>query len=239
MSTLRYRRVLVKISGEALAGEREGGYDPVVLTQFAGEVAALHRAGAQVGLVLGGGNLCRGAELAQAGIDRVVADHIGMLATLMNALAMQDALGKLGVPAQVLSALPVNAVCEGFNRRRALELLAQGSVVLCAGGTGNPLFTTDTAASLRAIELEAELLIKATKVDGVYTADPARDPEAEFLPQLNYAEVIAQELAVMDLTAILLCRDHALPLRVLNIFHPGALLRVIQGEAVGSLVTSV
>ncbi len=236
MSSLRYRRVLIKLSGESLAGTGSGGWDAALLRQFAAELATLHQAGAQVGLVIGGGNLCRGSELAQAGVARPTADGIGMLATLMNALAMQDALEKQGVPAQVLSALPVAALCEPFNRARALRLLDQGQMVLCAAGTGNPLFTTDTAASLRAIELGAELLIKATKVEGIYTADPRKDPKAVLLPQLSYAEALQRELGVMDLTALVLCRDHRLPLRVLDIFCPGNLLRVLQGVAVGSLV---
>lgn len=236
MSALRYRRVLIKLSGESLAGEGSGGWNSALLRQFAGELATLQRAGAQVGLVVGGGNLCRGSELALAGVERPTADGIGMLATLMNALAMQDALGKQGVAAHVLSALPVATLCEPFNRQRALALLAQGEIVLCAAGTGNPLFTTDTAASLRAIELGAELLIKATKVEGIYTADPRKDPQAVLLPRLSYADALQRELGVMDLTALVLCRDHHLPLRVLDIFSPGNLLRVLRGEAVGSLV---
>ncbi len=233
-----YRRILLKLSGEALMGTGTDGIDPEVLDRYASEVQALVTAGVQVALVIGGGNLFRGAGLAARGMDRVTGDHMGMLATVMNALAMQDALARLQVPARVLSALPIAQVCESYDRRRALRHLDKGRVTLLAAGTGNPFFTTDSAASLRAIEIGAEVLIKATKVDGIYSADPLRDPSAIRYPRISYAQVLRDGLQVMDTTAIVLCRDHHLPLRVMNINEPGALQRLIRGEDVGSLVVS-
>ncbi len=233
-----YHRILLKLSGEALMGTGTDGIDPEVLDRYAGEVQALVTAGVQVALVIGGGNLFRGAGLAARGMDRVTGDHMGMLATVMNALAMQDALTRLQVPARVLSALPIAQVCESYDRRRALRHLDKGRVTLLAAGTGNPFFTTDSAASLRAIEIGAEVLIKATKVDGIYSADPLRDPSAIRYPRISYAQVLRDGLQVMDTTAIVLCRDHHLPLRVMNINEPGALQRLIRGEDIGSLVVS-
>ncbi|NEX20361.1 UMP kinase [Thiorhodococcus mannitoliphagus] len=238
MTALVYRRILLKLSGEALMGEGTHGIDPDVLERFAHEVQALVEAGSQVALVIGGGNIFRGAGLAARGMERVTGDHMGMLATVMNALAMQDALERLGLAAPVMSALQIDQVCEGYGRRRAIKHLECGRVVIFAGGTGNPLFTTDSAASLRAIEVGADVLIKATKVDGVYSADPVTDPTATFYPRLSYDQVLQQDLRVMDTTAIVLCRDHAMPLRVMNINETGALLRLIRGEDVGSLVVS-
>ncbi|MGE5153303.1 MAG: UMP kinase [Bdellovibrio bacteriovorus] len=233
-----YRRILLKLRGAALQGAGGSGIDPDTLERFAGDVRDLVSAGVQVALVIGGGNLFRGAGLAARGMDRVIGDHMGMLATVMNALAMQDALGRLGVPARALSALRMDQVCEGYTRDLAVRHLEQGRVAILAAGTGNPFFTTDSAASLRAIEIGADLLIKATKVDGIYSADPLRDPHATFYPRISYDRALREGLEVMDATAIVLCRDHRLPLRVMNINAPGALLRLIRGEELGSLVVS-
>lgn len=219
-------------------GEGPFGIDPTTLSRMAAEIAELVGNRIQVGLVIGGGNLFRGAWLAGGGMDRVTGDHMGMLATVMNSLAMQDALRRLQVPVSVLSAFRIDQVCEPYDRRRANDYLAQGRVVIMSAGTGNPFFTTDTAAGLRAIEIGADLLIKATKVDGVYSADPVKDPEATFYPTLDYDRVLAEGLAVMDATAIILCRDHGMPLRVMNINTPGALDRLLRGEDIGTLVTS-
>ncbi len=238
MSDLICRRILLKLSGEALMGQGDFGIDPEVIARTAGDIRDLSRAGVQVGLVIGGGNIFRGAGLAQGGIDRVSADHMGMLATVMNSLAMQDALTRAGVEARVMSAIAMDQVCESYTSRGAIRHLEQGRVAILAAGTGNPFFTTDSAASLRAIEVGAELLIKATKVDGVYSADPVKFPDAEFYPSLSYDRVIAEDLKVMDTTAIVLCRDHSMPLRVMNINNKGALLRLMRGENIGSQVTS-
>ena len=236
MTQLICRRVLLKLSGEALMGQGDFGIDPAVITRLAGEIRELVQAGAQIGLVIGGGNIFRGAGLAKSGIDRVSGDQMGMLATVMNSLAMQDALSKIGTQAKVLSALRMDQVCEYYVRRHAVEYLQQGTVVLLAAGTGNPYFTTDTAASLRAVEIGAELLIKATKVDGVYASDPVVNPDAVFYPRLSYDRALAEGLQVMDTTAIVLCRDHGMPLRVININEPGKLMQLMLGESVGSLV---
>jgi len=237
MTELVYKRILLKLSGEALAGAAGFGIDPAVTARYAADVRELHDAGVQVAMVVGGGNIFRGVWLAQGGgVDRVTGDQMGMLATVMNSLAMQDALHRAGVPADVLSALPVGQVCEPYASRVAVERLQQGRVVILAAGTGNPFFTTDSAASLRAIEVGADILIKATKVDGVYAADPLKNPQAEFYPRLSYHRALAENLQVMDTTAIVLCRDHAMPLRVMNVNKAGALLRLVRGEAVGSLL---
>jgi uridylate kinase len=237
-AAVRFRRVVLKLSGEALMGEADYGIDPPVIARLAEEVRDIHRAGVQIGLVIGGGNIFRGAGLAEAGMDRVVGDHMGMLATVMNGLAMQDALERVGVSARVMSALKINQVCEDYIRRRAIRHLEKGRVVILVAGTGNPFFTTDSAASLRAVEIGADLLIKATKVNGVYSADPMKVSDAVFYPRLSYADVLSQDLRVMDATAVVLCRDQGLPLRVMNINQPGAMLRLLQGEEVGSLVES-
>jgi len=232
---LSYRRILLKLSGEALAGDGSG-IDPAVLAQFAGEIHALAELGVEIGLVIGGGNIFRGAGLAAAGMDRVAGDYMGMLATVMNALAMQDALRRLGTEARVMSALAIAAACETFSRERALRHLEKGHVVLFAAGTGNPFFTTDSAAGLRAIEIGAEIMFKATNVDGVYSADPKKDPNAQRFERLSYDEALRRNLMVMDHTAIILCRDHNMPLMVFDIHQPGNLLRAVRGEAVGTLV---
>ncbi len=232
------RRILLKLSGEALMGESDYGVDPDYLTRLAGEVRQLAEAGVQLGLVIGGGNIFRGEGLAKGGLNRVTGDYMGMLATLMNALAMQDALERQGLQVRVMSALRINQVCEDYIQRRAIRHLEKGRVVIFAAGTGNPFFTTDSAASLRAIEIGADLLIKATKVDGVYSADPLTTDDAVFYPRLDYTQVLAQNLKVMDATAIVLCRDQGMPLRIMNINKPGALMRLMLGEDIGTLVDS-
>ncbi len=233
-----HRRILVKLSGEALMGSADYGIDAVFLKRLASEIVAVRERGVQVAVVIGGGNLFRGAGLARAGMDRVTGDHMGMLATVMNSLALQDSLESFGVFARVMSAIRINEVCEDYIRRRAIRHLEKGRVTIFAAGTGNPFFTTDTAASLRAIEIGADLLIKATKVDGVYDADPVGNPAAKRFDRLTYDRVLDGRLNVMDATAIVLCRDHNLPLRVFNLNEPGALVRVACGEDVGTLVTN-
>jgi len=232
-----FNRILVKLSGEALLGSGDYGIDPAVLKRIAGELQDILETGVQVAVVLGGGNIFRGAGLARAGMDRVAADHMGMLATVMNSLAMQDALESLGMHARVMSAIRINEVCEDYIRRRAVRHLEKGRVVIFAAGTGNPFFTTDTAASLRAIEINAELLLKATKVNGVYSDDPMRNPNATRYNRLTFDRVLTDKLNVMDATAIVMCRDNRLPLRVFNLNNPGDLVRVVRGEEVGTLVT--
>jgi len=233
-----HRRILVKLSGEALMGSADYGIDAVFLKRLASEIAAVRERGVQVAVVIGGGNLFRGAGLARAGMDRVTGDHMGMLATVMNSLALQDSLESFGVFARVMSAIRINEVCEDYIRRRAIRHLEKGRVTIFAAGTGNPFFTTDTAASLRAIEIGADLLIKATKVDGVYDSDPVGNPAAKRFDRLTYDRVLDGRLNVMDATAIVLCRDHNLPLRVINLNEAGALVRVACGEDVGTLVTN-
>jgi uridylate kinase len=233
-----WSRILVKLSGEALLGEADYGIDPAVLKRIAVELRDVQALGIQIGIVIGGGNLFRGAGLARAGMDRVTADQMGMLATVMNALALQDALEQLEVPARVMSAIRINEVCEDFIRRRAVRHLEKGRAVIFAAGTGNPFFTTDTAASLRAIEIEAQLLLKATKVNGIFSDDPVKNPNAEHYPRLTYDRVLDDRLNVMDAAAIVMCRDYRLPLRVFNLSTPGDLLRVARGEDIGTLVTN-
>ncbi len=235
-SQFRYHRILLKISGEALMGDADYGIDPAMIGRIAGEIHELVSTGLEIGLVIGGGNIFRGAGLAEAGMDRVTGDHMGMLATLMNSLAMQDALEKLGGQCRVMSALKVNQVCEDYIRRRAVRHLEKGRVVIFAAGTGNPFFTTDSAASLRAIEIGAQVMLKATKVDGVYTDDPVRNPDARRYDRLSYDEAIAKKLAVMDATALVLCRDQGMPVRVFDLHTPGNLGRVVTGDDVGTLV---
>jgi len=218
-------------------GDADYGIDPAFLKRLAAEIRAMREIGTEVAIVIGGGNIFRGAGLARAGMDRVTADHMGMLATVMNSLALQDALESIGVFVRVQSAIRINEVCEDYIRRRAMRHLEKGRVVIFAAGTGNPFFTTDSAASLRAIEVEADMLVKATKVDGVYDSDPVKNPSARRYDRLTYDQVLDQRLAVMDATAIVLCRDHDLPLRVVNLNEPGALLRAARGEEVGTLVT--
>jgi uridylate kinase len=233
---LKYRRILLKLSGEALMGREDYGIDPEVLFRLAREIQEINRAGAQVGVVIGGGNIFRGAGLAAAGMDRVTGDHMGMLATVMNALAMQDALEKIGSYARTMSALKINEVCEDYIRRRAIRHLEKGRITIFAAGTGNPFFTTDSAAALRAVEVGAELMLKATKVDGVYDRDPKLDPEAKRFERLTYDDVITRDLKVMDTAAIALCRDYDIPLRIYDMSREGDLMRIIQGEPIGTLV---
>lgn len=232
-----YSRILVKLSGEALLGATDYGIDPAVLKRIAGEIEEIARMGVQVAVVIGGGNIFRGAGLARAGMDRVTADQMGMLATVMNALAMQDSLESLGLQSRVMSAIRINQVCEDYIRRRAVRHLEKGRVVVFAGGTGNPFFTTDTAAALRAIEINADVLLKATKVDGVYSDDPVRNPAAVRYPRLTFDKVLADKLNVMDATAIVMCRENRLPLRVFNLHRTGDLTRIARGEDVGTVVT--
>ena len=231
-----YQRVLLKLSGEALMGELDYGIEPQVIQRIAAEIATACKTGVEIAIVVGGGNIFRGAGLARAGMDRVTGDHMGMLATVMNALAIQDALESLNVYARVMSALQINAVCEDYIRRRAIRHLEKGRVVIMAAGTGNPFFTTDTAASLRAIEIGADVLLKATMVDGVYDADPARDDNAKRFDTVTYDKIIAEKLGVMDATAIVMCRDNNLPLRVFNLTRANALVQAMTGDNIGTVV---
>ena len=237
MAEEAYRRILLKLSGEALLGNEDYGIDPAIIHRIAVEVGDVTKLGVQVAIVIGGGNIFRGAGLAKSGIDRVTGDHMGMLATVMNSLALQDALERIGVDARVMSAISVHDVCEDYIRRRAIRHLEKGRVVVCAGGTGNPFFTTDTAAALRSIEIDADLLLKATKVDGVYSADPVKQPDAVLYEKLGYDRVIESKLGVMDANAIVLCRDQQMPIRVFNVFDEGNLVRIVKGEAIGTLVS--
>ena len=236
MESPRYRRILLKLSGEALLGDHDYGIDPKVSSRIAAEVAEVSHAGVQVGIVIGGGNIFRGAGLASAGMDRITGDHMGMLATVMNSLALQDALERAGATSRVMSAISVREVCEDYIRRRAIRHLEKGRVVVFAAGTGNPFFTTDTAASLRSIEIGADLMIKATKVDGVYSSDPTTDPASRLFQRIGYDEVIHQKLNVMDANAMVLCRDQAMPIRVIGLNREGNLARLVGGEDIGTLV---
>lgn len=236
MSELTYKRILLKLSGEAFMGDSAGGIDGNTVLRLAEEVKQLCDIGVQVGLVIGGGNILRGSEVASDVMNRVTSDHMGMLATVINALAMQDSLESLGQDVRVMSALQINQVCESFKRRRAVRHFEKCRVVIFAAGTGNPFFTTDSAASLRGIEVEAELLIKATKVDGIYSDDPVKNPDATLYSRISFDEAIDQRLNVMDATALVLCRDHKLPLRVVNIFDKGAIKRLVMGDDIGTLV---
>lgn len=231
-----YQRILLKLSGEALLGDEDYGIDPVIIGRIANEILEVRNTGAEIAIVIGGGNIFRGAGLAESGIDRVTGDHMGMLATLMNSLALQDALEKAGVDARVMSAISVHAVSEDYIRRRATRHLEKGRVVIIAGGTGNPFFTTDTAAALRAIEVSADIVLKATKVDGVYSSDPNIDADATLHETLSYDEVIEGKLSVMDTNAIVLCRDQKMPIRVFNVFGIGNLIRIVKGEKVGTII---
>jgi uridylate kinase len=235
-SSLKYQRALVKLSGESLAGSKGFGIDPPAIEELAGEIAKVHRAGVALGLVVGGGNIVRGTVASARGMDRVSADYMGMLATVINALALQDILEKGGVQTRVMSAIRMEELAEPYIRRRALRHLEKGRLVIFAGGTGNPYFSTDTAAVLRAIEMEADVILKATKVDGVYTSDPVSDPAAEFIEEITYLEVMTRELGVMDAAAISLCKENDLPVIVLNIKRSGAILSALEGERIGTLV---
>jgi len=231
-----YKRVLLKLSGEALMGDAEYGIQPEVISRFANEISELNAQGVELGIVIGGGNIFRGAGLAASGMDRVSGDHMGMLATVMNALALQDALERNGTFCRVMSAIRIHEVCEDYLRRRAIRHLEKGRVVIFAAGTGNPFFTTDSAASLRAVEVGAELMLKATQVDGVYTDDPRKNPDAVRYTELSYDEVINNRLAVMDTTAVVMCQEQNIPLRVFNVHESGNLTKIIYGEDVGTLV---
>jgi uridylate kinase len=232
----KYNRILLKLSGEALTGDADFGIDPKVLDRMAVEVGQLVGLGVQIGMVIGGGNLFRGAALHSAGMERVTGDHMGMLATVMNALAMRDALERASIPTRVMSAIPMSGVVEHYDRRTAIRHLNASDVVIFSAGTGNPFFTTDSAACLRGIEIDADLILKATKVDGVYSADPEKDPSAIKFDHLTFDDVIAKKLAVMDMTAILLSRDHGVPIKVFNMNRPGALLANVLGDADGTLI---
>ena len=232
----KYKRILLKLSGEALTGQESFGIDPKILDQMALEVGQLVGIGVQVGLVVGGGNLFRGAALQAVGLDRVTGDHMGMLATVMNALALRDALERSNISTQVMSAIPMSGVVDHYDRRKAIRALSNGDVVIFAAGTGNPFFTTDSSACLRGIEVDAELVLKATKVDGVYSADPLKFPDAVRYDRLSYDEVLDKKLEVMDLTAICLCRDHKMPVRVFEMEKRGALLNIVRGGDEGTLI---
>lgn len=234
---LAHKRILLKLSGEALAGDADVGIDPKVLKRMALEIGQLVGIGVQVGIVVGGGNLFRGAALQQAGLDRVAGDHMGMLATVMNGIAMRDALERNNIKTRLMSAIPMSGVVDHYDRRAAVRYLQGGDVCIFVAGTGNPFFTTDTAACLRGIEITADIVIKATKVDGIYNADPVKDPAAVKYDTLTFDQVLDDKLGVMDLTAICLCRDHNMPLRVFNMNKTGALLNLVVGESEGTLVT--
>ena len=237
MSQPAYGRILLKLSGEVLAGEQGFGIDPAKATQLANEIKSVHEMGVSIGLIIGAGNIFRGMQAASKGMDRVTGDYIGMLATIMNAISVQDALEKVGVETRTLSAITVSQIAEPYIRRRALRHLDKGRVVIVAGGTGNPYFTTDTAAALRATELKAEVLLKGTKVDGVYDKDPVVHSDAVRYDTITFSEVINKNLRVMDLTAITLCKENALPIQVFDINHEGDLKRVVSGEKIGTTVT--
>ncbi len=231
-----FHRIVLKLSGEALMGNQGFGVDPEIVRRIASEVQEVRDLGVQVAVVVGGGNFIRGVAASASGIDRVVADHMGMLATIINALALQDALEKFGAHTRVVTAIEMREVAEPFIRRRAIRHLEKGRVVILAGGIGNPYFSTDTAAALRAMEIKAEVILKATKVDGVYDADPVKDPDAKMFSRITYLDVLSKRLAVMDTTAISLCMDNGLPIIIFNLNVPGNLMRVVTGEKVGSLV---
>lgn len=235
---VRYRRILLKLSGEAMKGTMPWGIDRAVVDSIADDVLEVHRLGVQVALVIGGGNIFRGDSKAAEGMNRAAADAVGMLATVINALIFQNVLERRGVETRVLSAIEMPAICEPFIRRRALRHLEKGRIVIFAGGTGNPYFSTDTAAALRGMEIGAEIILKATKVDGVYSADPVKDPSAAFFERLSFDEVIQRNLRVMDTSAISLCRDHRIPIGVFNLGARGNIARIVRGERVGTLVTT-
>ena len=237
MAEEAFHRILLKLSGEALLGQEDYGIDPDIIHRLAVEINDVTKLGIQVAVVIGGGNIFRGAGLAESGIDRVTGDNMGMLATVVNSLALQDALESIDVDARVMSAVSVHDVCEDYIRRRAVRHLEKGRVVICAGGTGNPFFTTDTAAALRAIEIGADIVLKATKVDGIYSADPVTDPSAVLFDKLSYDQVIESKLGVMDANAIVLCRGQNMPIRVFNMFDEGNLVRIMKGQPIGTLVS--
>ncbi|MCW8933927.1 MAG: UMP kinase [Gammaproteobacteria bacterium] len=231
-----YKRVLLKLSGEALQGSQESGIDPAIIGRIAEEIKQIVDLGVEVGVVIGAGNIFRGAGLAEAGMDRVTGDHMGMLATVMNCLALQDAIERVGPSCRVMSALSIHQVCEDYVRRRAIRHLEKGRVVIFGAGTGNPFFTTDSAGALRAIEIEADVLIKATKVDGVYDSDPMKNPDAKRYETLSYDEVLVKNLAVMDATAIVLCKEQNMPLRIFNLNETGDLVRTVSDKSIGTTI---
>jgi len=237
VASKKINRILLKLSGEALLGQKPFGVDPDVLIYLAEEIKSIVDAGVQIGIVIGGGNIFRGEGLAQSGIDRVTGDQMGMLATIINALALQDALERQGLVARVMSALKVNEVCEDYIRRRAIRHLEKGRVTIFAAGTGNPYFTTDSAASLRAVEIEADLLIKATRVNGVFSQDPLQNDDALHFASISYDEFISNKLGVMDTTSIVMCRDNNLPVRVYDMNIPNALFNIVKGENIGTLIS--
>ncbi|OGV28939.1 MAG: UMP kinase [Legionellales bacterium RIFCSPHIGHO2_12_FULL_35_11] len=236
MPELSYKRILLKCSGEALIGSSQFGIDPAVLDKIAFDISTLISMGVEVGLVIGGGNLFRGKKLSEAGLGRVTGDHMGMLATVMNALAMRDALERIDLPARIMSAIPMIGVVDSYHRRKAITHLRNGHVVIFAAGTGNPFFTTDSAACLRAIEVGADIVLKATKVDGIYSSDPVKDKNATRYDYLTYTEVLNKGLAVMDLTAICLCQDQNMPIQVFDLNAPDALVKIVRGEKIGTIV---
>ena len=237
MTDFKYKRLLVKLSGEALMGQYDFGIDPVVIAQLSGELDGLQQAGIELGVVVGGGNLFRGAQLAKAGVDRVTGDHMGMLATVMNALALRDSLQQRGIKATVMSGLDMPQVCDRYTQRHARQRISDGGIVIFAAGTGCPYFTTDTGASLRAVEIQADLMVKATKVDGIYNKDPVKFEDAVKYDHLDYDQAIDQRLAVMDVAAMILCNDNALDMVVCNMSQSGVLLELAKGKSIGTLVT--
>ncbi len=238
MANLKYKRILVKLSGEAMMGRSDNGIDPVIVAKMVGELKLLLEAGVEVGVVIGGGNIFRGAELAAAGLDRVTGDHMGMLATVMNALALRDIMRQQGIDASVMSGLDIPQLCDRYTQREARRRVSNGEIVIFAAGTGSPYFTTDTGASLRAVEIQADLMIKATKVDGIYNKDPVKHDDAERFEKLNYDEAIKKRLAVMDMAAMIMCNDNSLDMVVCNINKPGVLLEVAKGKKIGTQVSS-
>lgn len=234
---LRYKRILLKFSGEALMGDNDFGLDAATLKKVVAQVSALRDLGVEVGIVVGGGNIFRGAQIQGSGIQRTTGDHMGMMATVINALALRDVIESVGIRAQVLSAMTIEGISSGFNANQVKKQLSDGEVLIFAAGTGNPFFTTDTAAALRGIEIDADIVLKATKVDGIYTADPKKAPDATRYSSLSYEEVIQKNLQVMDQTAFVLCRDHNMPIRVFDMFKDNAVIRIVQGEDEGTLVS--
>ncbi|WP_178862357.1 UMP kinase [Thiomicrorhabdus cannonii] len=234
---LRYKRILLKFSGEALMGDNDFGLDAATLKKVVAQVSALRELGVEVGIVVGGGNIFRGAQIQGSGIQRTTGDHMGMMATVINALALRDVIESVGIRAQVLSAMTIEGISSGFNANQVKKQLSDGEVLIFAAGTGSPFFTTDTAAALRGIEIDADIVLKATKVDGIYTADPKKDPAATRYSSLSYEEVIQKNLQVMDQTAFVLCRDHNMPIRVFDMFKDNAVIRIVQGEDEGTLVS--
>ncbi|MGJ8663200.1 MAG: UMP kinase [Marinicella sp.] len=236
--SIKYKRILLKLSGEALMGAEDYGIDPLIINRISKEIAQVHRLGVEIGIVIGGGNIFRGAGLSKSGIDRVTGDHMGMLATVMNSLALQNSLEKQNIKVRVMSAIGIHEVCEDYIRRRAIRHLQKGNITVFAAGIGNPFFTTDSAASLRAIEINADIVLKATKVDGIYSADPVKDPTAYKYDHLTYDEVIEKKLAVMDTSAVVLCRDRKMPIRIFNMNQENALMEIVKGSNIGTIVTA-